>query len=190
MTSSLPPSGTDRLGKGRPEVLIARRQNAGRSIAAGVLLEHYAQGRVVIRSAGSTPADEIHPEIRTVLAERGLATEGLFPKPFTDEMVQAADVVVTMGCGEACPVFPGKRYLDWEVGDPHGQPLEQFGASSTTSTGGSAGCCAISCLTRRCRSHLSPSPPSPSRARRRPLARARRVGPVSPRSPWRCAAGT
>lgn len=108
----------------RPEILVACRQNAGRSIAASVLLEHYAAGRVVVRSAGSTPADEIHPEIRAVLAERGLSTEGLLPKPFTDEMVRAADVVVTMGCGEACPVFPGKRYLDWAVEDPHGQPLE------------------------------------------------------------------
>ncbi len=112
------------LVKDRPEILVACRQNAGRSIAASVLLDHYAQGRVVVRSAGSTPADEIHPEIKTILAERGLSTEGLFPKPFTDEMVQAADVVITMGCGEACPVFPGKRYLDWTVDDPSGQPLD------------------------------------------------------------------
>ncbi len=112
------------LVKDRPEILVACRQNAGRSIAASVLLDHYAQGRIVVRSAGSTPADEIHPEIRTVLAERGLSTEGLFPKPFTDEMVQASDIVITMGCGEACPVFPGKRYLDWEVGDPYGQPSD------------------------------------------------------------------
>jgi len=110
--------------KDRQEILVACRQNAGRSVAASVLLDHYAQGRIVVRSAGSTPADEIHPEIRTVLADRGLSVEGLFPKPFTDEMVQAADIVITMGCGEACPVFPGKRYLDWEVGDPHGQPLD------------------------------------------------------------------
>ncbi len=110
--------------KDRPEILVACRQNAGRSIAASVLLDHYAKGRVVVGSAGSTPADEIHPEIRTVLAERGLSTEGLFPKPFTDEMVQASDIVITMGCGEACPVFPGKRYLDWEVDDPHGEPLD------------------------------------------------------------------
>lgn len=112
------------LVKDRPEILVACRQNAGRSIAASVLLDHYAEGRAVVRSAGSTPADEIHPEIKTVLAERGLSTEGLFPKPFTDEMVQAADVVITMGCGEACPVFPGKRYLDWTVDDPFGQPLD------------------------------------------------------------------
>ncbi len=113
------------LAPDRPEILVACRQNAGRSVAAHVLLDHYAQGRLVVRSAGSTPAEEIHPEIRTVLGERGLSTEGLIPKPFSDEMVPAADVVITMGCGEACPVFPGKRYLDWEVPDPHGQPLAQ-----------------------------------------------------------------
>lgn len=109
---------------GRPEVLVACRQNAGRSIAASVLLEHYAAGRIVVRSAGTTPADEIHPEVRSVLAERGLSTEGLFPKLFTDEMVKTADIVITMGCGEVCPVFPGKRYVDWDLGDPHGQPLD------------------------------------------------------------------
>ena len=122
MTIPSTPAPTDR-GAG-PEILVACRRNAGRSIAAGVLLDHYAQGRVVVRTAGSTPADEIHPEIRAVLAERGLSTDGLVPKPFTDEMVAAADVVITMGCGEACPVFPGKRYLDWTVDDPAGQPLD------------------------------------------------------------------
>jgi arsenate reductase len=119
---SLPAEG--QAVQNRPQILVACRRNAGRSIAASVLLDHYAQGRIAVSSAGSTPADEIHPEIRTVLAERGLSTEGQFPKPFTDEMVQASDVVITMGCGEACPVFPGRRYLDWAIDDPHGRALD------------------------------------------------------------------
>ena len=106
-----------------PEVLIACRQNAGRSVAGRLLLEHYAGGRVIVRSAGSEPSDAIHDEIRTVLTERGLDVTQEFPKPLTDDLVQAADVIVTMGCGEACPVYLGKRYLDWPVDDPAGQDL-------------------------------------------------------------------
>lgn len=108
----------------RPEILVACRQNAGRSIAASVLINHYAHGRVEVRAAGTIPADDIHPEVRTVLGERGLSTAGLVPKRLTDDAVRDADVVITMRCGESCPVFPGKRYLDWDVGDPHVQPLE------------------------------------------------------------------
>jgi arsenate reductase len=107
-----------------PEVLIACRQNAGRSVAGRLLLEHSAQGRVVVRSAGSEPGDDVHDQIRTALTERGLDVSKEFPKPLTDEMVQAADIIVTMGCGEACPVFPGKRYLDWLVEDPSDQDLD------------------------------------------------------------------
>ena len=106
----------------RPTVLVACRQNAGRSQAAAALLRHYAGDQVEVLSGGSEPADEVHPEVRTVLTERGLSAEGT-PKRFDAEMVKAADVVVTMGCGEECPYYPGRMYLDWEVEDPHGQDL-------------------------------------------------------------------
>ena len=107
----------------RPTVLVACRKNAGRSQAAAALLRHYAGDRVTVLSGGSEPADEVHPEVRQVLAERGLVPEE-HPKRFDAAMVQAADVVVTMGCGEECPYYPGRTYLDWEVPDPHGQPVE------------------------------------------------------------------
>jgi arsenate reductase len=108
----------------RPTILVACRKNAGRSQAAAALLRHYAGDRIQVLSGGSEPADEVHPEVRAVLAERGLTPEDQ-PKRFDAEMVQAADVVVTMGCGEECPYYPGRTYLDWEVEDPHGQPLER-----------------------------------------------------------------
>lgn len=111
----------------RPTVLVACRKNAGRSQAAAALLRHYAGDRVEVLSGGSEPADEVHPEVRVVLAERGLEPEQL-PKRFDAAMVQAADVVVTMGCGEECPYYPGRTYLDWEVEDPHGQPVERVRA--------------------------------------------------------------
>ena len=104
----------------RPTVLVACRKNAGRSQAAAALLRHYAGDRVEVLSGGSEPADEVHPEVRAVLAERGLEPERA-AKRFDAAMVQAADVVVTMGCGEECPYYPGRTYLDWEVEDPHGQ---------------------------------------------------------------------
>ena len=106
----------------RPTVLVACRKNAGRSQAAAALLRHYAGDRVEVLSGGSEPADEVHPEVREVLAERGLVPEEQ-PKRFDAAMVQAADVVVTMGCGEECPYYPGRTYLDWEVTDPHGLPV-------------------------------------------------------------------
>ena len=105
----------------RPEVLVACRKNAGRSVAGRLLLAHYGAGRIVVTSAGSEPGAEVHPEVRAVLTERGLDVSHEFPKPLTDEAVQQADVVVTMGCGEACPFYPGKRYEDWPVADPAGQ---------------------------------------------------------------------
>jgi arsenate reductase len=108
----------------RPTVLVACRKNAGRSQAAAALMRHYAGDRVEVLSGGSEPADEVHPEVRAVLAERGLEPEQR-PKRFDAAMVQAADVVVTMGCGEECPYYPGRTYLDWEVEDPHGQPVER-----------------------------------------------------------------
>ncbi|GAA4361433.1 arsenate reductase ArsC [Actinomadura verrucosospora] len=107
-----------------PEVLFVCVHNAGRSQMAAALLDHHAAGRVRVRSAGSAPADEINPAVRAVMAELGLALSKEFPKPLTGEAVQTADVVITMGCGDVCPVFPGKRYLDWQLDDPAGQPIE------------------------------------------------------------------
>jgi arsenate reductase len=106
----------------RPVVLVACRQNAGRSQAAAALLRHYSSDRIAVLSGGSEPADEVHPQVREVLAERGLAPQGR-PKRFDPGMVQAADVVVTMGCGEECPYYPGRTYVDWEVADPYGLSL-------------------------------------------------------------------
>jgi arsenate reductase (thioredoxin) len=111
-----------------PEVLFVCVHNAGRSQMAAALLHRHAKGRVHVRSAGSTPADEINPSVAAAMAEIGLDLSQEFPKPLTDEVLRAADVVVTMGCGDACPVFPGKRYLDWELDDPSGLGLEQVRA--------------------------------------------------------------
>jgi protein-tyrosine-phosphatase len=111
--------------KDRPIVLFLCTHNAGRSAAARVLLDHYAQGRVEVLSAGSEPGDQINPAVVQVLTERGLDASKEFPKPITDEIARAADVIVTMGCGDACPVYPGKRYLDWELTDPAGLPVDE-----------------------------------------------------------------
>jgi arsenate reductase len=107
-----------------PEVLFVCVQNAGRSQMAAALLDHYAEGRVHVRSAGSDPADQINPNVAQAMAELGIDLGKEFPKPMTDEVVQAADAVVTMGCGDACPIYPGKRYEDWEVDDPADADLE------------------------------------------------------------------
>jgi arsenate reductase len=112
------------VAKDVPEVLFMCAQNAGRSQLAAALLDHRARGRVHIRSAGSTPADRIDPTVKAVLAEVGLDIAREFPKPLTDDVARAADVLVTMGCGDACPIYPGKRYLDWELDDPAGRPIE------------------------------------------------------------------
>jgi arsenate reductase len=109
-----------------PEVLFVCVHNAGRSQMAAALLDHYADGQVTVRSAGSTPADEVNPAVVEVMAEVGLDLSKEFPKPLTAGSVQAADVVITMGCGDACPIFPGKRYLDWELDDPAGLAVEQI----------------------------------------------------------------
>jgi arsenate reductase (thioredoxin) len=106
-----------------PEVLFVCVHNAGRSQMAAALLDHYAEGRVHVRSAGSTPADEINPVVVAVMDEVGIDLSKEFPKPLTTDAVEAADVVVTMGCGDACPVFPGKSYLDWELEDPSGKDV-------------------------------------------------------------------
>ena len=101
-----------------PEVLFVCVHNAGRSQMAAALLDHYAEGRVHVRSAGSAPADEINPDVVAAMSELGIDVSKEFPKALTDEVVRAADAVITMGCGDACPVYPGKRYEDWEVDDP------------------------------------------------------------------------
>jgi len=107
----------------QPVVLFACIHNSGRSVAAKVLAEHYAAGRVQVRSAGSEPGAGINPAVAQVLAERRLSAAAETPKLLDFATVQAADVVITMGCGETCPVFPGKRYEDWPVTDPAGQEL-------------------------------------------------------------------
>jgi arsenate reductase len=108
-----------------PEVLFVCVHNAGRSQMAAALLDHHATGLVHVLSAGTTPADEIHPHVVEAMAEVGLDLSREFPKPLTDEVVRAADVVVTMGCGDACPVYPGKRYLDWDLTDPSGKSFAE-----------------------------------------------------------------
>jgi arsenate reductase (thioredoxin) len=117
-----------RVSKTRPEVLFVCVHNAGRSQMAAVLTHHLSGGWISVRSAGSQPAGAIEPAVVDAMAVLGLDVSHEFPKPLTDEVVRAADVVVTMGCGDACPVFPGKRYEDWEVADPAGQSLETVSA--------------------------------------------------------------
>jgi arsenate reductase len=107
-----------------PEVLFVCVHNAGRSQMAAALLDHHARGRMHVRSAGSDPADQINPAVAAAMAEWGIDLSKEFPKPITDQAVKAADVVITMGCGDACPIYPGKRYEDWELQDPAGQPIE------------------------------------------------------------------
>jgi arsenate reductase (thioredoxin) len=107
-----------------PEVLFVCIHNAGRSQMAAALLDHHAKGRVQVRSAGSDPADRLNPAVVAAMDEWGIDLSAAFPKRLTDESVRAADVVVTMGCGDACPVYPGKRYQDWQLEDPAGQPVE------------------------------------------------------------------
>ncbi len=108
----------------RPVVLFACIHNSGRSVAAQVLARHHGGDRVEVRSAGSEPGAGVNPVVAQVLAERGLPVTDHVPTLLDVDLVQAADVVVTMGCGETCPVFPGKRYEDWPVDDPAGQDLE------------------------------------------------------------------
>lgn len=107
----------------RPVVLFACIHNSGRSVAAKALTEHLSGGLVEVWSAGSEPGTGVNPAVAAVLAERGLAVADHVPALLTGEAVAAADVVVTMGCGETCPVFPGKRYEDWQVEDPRGREL-------------------------------------------------------------------
>jgi arsenate reductase (thioredoxin) len=110
---------------GRLEVLFVCVHNAGRSQMAASLLERHAEGRVVVRSSGSAPADEINPAVAEAMREVGIDLSEAKPKGLTDDAVRDADVVITMGCGDACPVYPGKRYEDWELPDPSGRPVEE-----------------------------------------------------------------
>jgi arsenate reductase len=110
-------------GQGVPEVLFVCVQNAGRSQMAAGILRHLAGDRVHVRTAGSEPASAVRSVIVTALDEIGVPIGGEYPKPLTDDVVRAADVVITMGCGDACPVYPGRRYLDWDLEDPVGLPL-------------------------------------------------------------------
>ena len=109
-----------------PEVLFVCVHNAGRSQMAAALLQHHAGNRVVVRSAGTAPADTINPAVVQVMAEMGidLHANGAHPKRLDDAAVQASDVVITMGCGDTCPFYPGKRYLDWQLPDPAGQGVD------------------------------------------------------------------
>jgi protein-tyrosine-phosphatase len=107
----------------RPQVLFVCVHNAGRSQMAAVLLAARSEGRVDVRSAGTDPADHINPAVVEAMRELGLDLSREFPKPLADEIVRAADFVITMGCGDACPVYPGVRYLDWQLDDPAGQPI-------------------------------------------------------------------
>jgi arsenate reductase (thioredoxin) len=108
-----------------PEVLFVCVHNAGRSQMAAALLDDYAQGRVQVRSAGSEPAERINPVVVEAMTELGLDVSKQFPKPLTTDGVRAADVVITMGCGDACPIFPGKRYEDWQLDDPAGAGIDE-----------------------------------------------------------------
>ena len=106
-----------------PEVLFVCTHNAGRSQMAAALLDHQAAGRVHVTSAGSQPAARLNSAVVAAMAEVGLDISREFPKPLTNDNVQAADVVITMGCGDACPIYPGKRYEDWDLPDPAGLDL-------------------------------------------------------------------
>lgn len=107
-----------------PDVLFVCVHNAGRSVAASVLLDHYAHGRVKVSSAGSDPGKEINPHVAQILREKNLDPSKEFPKPLSESAQQQADIVITMGCGDACTFYPGKRYIDWELEDPAGKPIE------------------------------------------------------------------
>lgn len=108
-----------------PEVLFVCVHNAGRSQMAAALLERLAEGRIRVRSAGSTPGDEINPAVVQAMAEVGFDLAGRTPRRLSDDDVREADVVITMGCGDACPIYPGKRYLDWDLPDPSGKSVKE-----------------------------------------------------------------
>ncbi|WP_150255840.1 arsenate-mycothiol transferase ArsC [Nocardiopsis deserti] len=109
-----------------PRVLFVCTQNSGRSQIAAALLAHHATGPVTVSSAGTEPVADVESDLARVLHEVGVDLGPAYPKPLTQEVVEAADIVVTLGCGDACPVVPGKRYLDWPTADPHGASLEDL----------------------------------------------------------------
>jgi protein-tyrosine-phosphatase len=113
------------MSEDKPLVLFLCVHNAGRSLAARVLLDHYAQGRITVASAGSEPGDELNSSVVALLTERGLDPSREFPKVLTDAVARQADVIVTMGCGDTCPVFSGQRYVDWQLDDPAGLSVEE-----------------------------------------------------------------
>ena len=129
----------DIVTKDQPEVLFVCVHNAGRSQMAAGLVKLRSKGAIHVRSAGSAPGDEINPAVIEAMDELGVDMSEEFPKPLTDEFVQAADVVITMGCGDACPIYPGKKYEDWELDDPAGQDVEASAASATRSTSACSG---------------------------------------------------
>ena len=108
-----------------PEVLFVCTHNAGRSQMAAALLDREAAGRVRVASAGSQPADQLNPAVVQAMAEVGIDISHEIPKRLSTDHLEAADIVITMGCGDACPVYPGKRYLDWDVSDPAGLPVDR-----------------------------------------------------------------
>ena len=114
----------DAVTQHQPEVLFVCVHNAGRSQMAAGLVKLRSQGLIHVRSAGSDPAEQVNPAVVEAMEELGVDMTEEFPKPLTDEAVRAADVVITMGCGDACPIYPGKRYEDWELDDPAGRDLE------------------------------------------------------------------
>lgn len=114
-----------KIAKATPEVLFICVHNAGRSQMAAAWTHHLSGGRVHVRSAGSQPGDRVSPVATQAMAEVGIDLVEAFPKPLTNDVVRASDVIITMGCGDACPVYPGKRYLDWDLADPANLPLEQ-----------------------------------------------------------------
>ena len=106
-------------------VLFVCLHNAGRSQISRALFERAAEGRHEARSAGTTPGDRVHPEVVEAMAEIGIDVSGEIPQRLTDDLARWADVVVTMGCGDECPFIPGKRYIDWDLPDPKGRPIEE-----------------------------------------------------------------
>ncbi len=113
------------MTEARPIVLFVCVHNAGRSQMAAAFLRQIGEGRVEVRSAGTMPSDEVHPEVIEAMREAGVDLTGERPRKLADEQVRQADIVITMGCGDACPVYPGKRYEDWQVPDPSGRSLQE-----------------------------------------------------------------
>ena len=140
-----------------PEVLFVCTHNAGRSQMAAALLDHQAAGRVRVTSAGSQPASQLNPAVVQAMAEIGLDISREYPKPLTTGNVQAADVVITMGCGDACPVYPGKRYLDWDLPDPAGPGSTRSAPSATKSAAASRRCSPTSTPAAACPDITQPS---------------------------------